>query len=60
MLASVLAVLLELLLDSHQGVAGLTALQPGQGSADPFEELQNGKDMVESSAAPVGVKKEPD
>ncbi len=39
-LAAVLAVLLQLLLDGHEGVAGLTALQPGQSSSDPFQKLK--------------------
>ena len=40
-LAAVLAVLLQLLLDGHQRVARLAALQPGQGAADPLKELEN-------------------
>ena len=42
-LAAVLAVLLKLLLDGHQGVAGLAALEPGKGAADPLQELLNDK-----------------
>jgi hypothetical protein len=54
--SSVLAVLLQLLLHSHQRVAGLAALQPWQSATDPFQKLKKEKSRFYISFVYVTIK----